>query len=431
MRFLICALVALALVTVSSFAAGTHADQPRPAAIQLQDLTARAHGARVRGDWGTFRATAQEIVGLLNGSPDALLDLARGKAHTGDERGALADLQTIAAMGQSRPIIEQLPDFASIRGDRDFKIVLQRMTANATALSFGKPAFTIADRRLLPEDIDYDAATAQFFLTSVLEKKIAIVDRNGRLRDFAKSPSDWPMLALKVDAKRRIVWATEVALDGFSSVNKRDWGRSAVLAYDADSGKLLRRIEGPRPSALGDMALDSYGNVLVSDGNGGGVYSAGISGPFKRVDAGDFISPQTPAFIPGTSNVFVPDYVRGLGILNIRTRHVRWIPMENRYALEGIDGLYFVDNTLIAVENGTSPERVIRFQLDSARTHVTSARDIERATPNIDPTHGVVVGSEFYYISNAGWDALGDNGAVKRGLALSFPRIMRAPLSDP
>ena len=103
--------------------------------------------------------------------------------------------------------------------------------------------------------------------------------------------------------------------------------------------------------------------------------------------------------------------------------------MEGRYDLSGIDGLYAAGNTLVATQNGTSPERVVRFALDASKTHVISESIIERATPTLgDPTHGVMVAGYFYYIANSGWDSLDDHGVIKEGRTLSAPTIMRTKL---
>ncbi len=85
-----------------------------------------------------------------------------------------------------------------------------------------------------------------------------------------------------------------------------------MLCYDLKNGTLLRRIEGPRPSALGDMALAPNGDIIVSDGDGGGVYRARANGAtLERLDEGDFISPQTSAMHPDGKHIFVPDYLAG------------------------------------------------------------------------------------------------------------------------
>jgi hypothetical protein len=102
--------------------------------------------------------------------------------------------------------------------------------------------------------------------------------------------------------------------------------------------------------------------------------------------------------------------------------------MQGRFALNGIDGLYFSHGRLIAVQNGTTPERVIVFKLDAMLTRIESEMIIERSTGTLgDPTHGVVINNSFYYIANSGWDSIDDHGNVKPGTKPSASRIMRAP----
>jgi hypothetical protein len=252
----------------------------------------------------------------------------------------------------------------------------------------------------------------------------------GQTKLFAGAPDQWPMMALKIDSRRRILWATEVALDGFAAAAKADWGRSAILEYDLRSGRLLRRIEGPPQAALGDMALASNGDPIVSDGEHGGVYRVnGSTQSTERIDAGDFVSPQTPAVLADGKHILVPDYVRGLGLLDLTSKHVDWIPMEGKHALSGIDGLYALGSTLIATQNGTTPERVVRFALTASMTGVLSESTIERATPTLgDPTHGVVVGDYFYYIANSGWNLLDEHGNLLEGKRLPVSSVMRAKI---
>ena len=240
------------------------------------------------------------------------------------------------------------------------------------------------------------------------------------------------MMAIKIDRAHSLVWATEVAMQGFNFAPQADWGRSALLCYDLRTGKLLRRVEGPRGTALGDMALTTDADVVVSDGDGGGLYrlaakASTLDSPtLERLDHGDFISPQTPATHPDGRHMFVPDYVRGIAILDLSTRQVRWLSTRGRFALDGIDGLYFDRGTLIAVQNGASPERVVTFTLDPTLSEVTAETILERSTKTLgDPTHGVVVGKDFYYLANSGWDVIDDHGNLKPGARPTQPRIMR------
>jgi hypothetical protein len=88
--------------------------------------------------------------------------------------------------------------------------------------------------------------------------------------------------------------------------------------------------------------------------------------------------------------------------------------------------LYFDRGSLFVVQNGTSPERVIRLKLDESLTRAVSTEIVERATPTLgDPTHGVFVGDDFYYIANSGWSELDDHGDVKPAFKLTAAHIMR------
>ena len=418
------AFILLLLTTLS-------AAQARNAGEQLKTIRSKMRAARTAGDWRAVLTADQEHKAFLNESPNSLLEVSRAQVHLGDLDAALKEIEHFAQMGQSADLLAASTDFAPMVKSAGFTKIQTLFNENQKPLSLASTAFQLSDANLLSEDIDYDPGTHRFFITSVREKKIIAVDDASTVTDFAKAPDNWPMLAVKVDRQHARLWATEVAMTDFEIVPKSDWGKSAVLCYDLNSGKLLRRVEGPSGSALGDMTLMPNGDVIVSDGSGGGVYRLTANGTeLERIDNGDFISPQTPAIHPDGKHIFVPDYLRGIGVLDISTKQVRWLSMEQHFALAGIDGLYFDRGKLIAVQNGTSPERVVIFTLDAALSKIESEAVIERSTETLgDPTHGVVIGSDFFYIANSGWDITEDNGNLKAGAKPSSPRIMKANLA--
>jgi hypothetical protein len=423
------AAVAIGMAPVSAIPLDVQ--QAPSAAAQLDQLRGSLRRAHTSGDTASYLGNAETMYSFLNGSPRATLQLMSAESFAGKQDDALYSFAQFVAMGQSNDEALRAAQFDPLRTLPKFQAIQRDMAANTSSVSNAAEVFRLKSSVPVPEDIDYDPAAKRFYISSVLGKHIVAVDMAGQVTEFAHAPDQWPVLALKIDAARRILWATEVALKGFSLTSEKDWGRSAILVYDLRSGSLLHRIEGPPQAALGDMTLDLNGDAIVSDGEHGGVYRVNRKTlGLERIDAGDFVSPQTPVVLPDGKHILVPDYVRGIGVLDLADKHVTWIRMEGKHALSGIDGLYALGNTLIATQNGTSPERVVRFALDASNTRVLSESIIERATVTLgDPTHGVMVDGYFYYIANSGWDSLDDHGVLKAGKTLSAPLIMRAKMN--
>ncbi len=394
------------------------ADDHASAGRVFQDLRQSLVLDRKRADWNAYLRHAEKLKAFLNSAPISSLEVARAQLQLGHRAQALAQTVRFLAMGQTNDILSS-PPFRPLK-----PAIEGQLTNNQSPIAWGRLAFRFADAGLLPEDIDYDPNSSHYFATSILEHKIVSLDQRGNSAPFATSPDRWPMVALKVDPQRRRLWATEVAFEGFKSVAPADWGRSVLLEYDLARGTLLARYDGPRPSGLGDMVLAGNGDPIVSDGDGGGIYRL-RGGKLQRIDHGDFISPQTIAICDDDRTAFVPDYVRGIARFDLSTGAVRWISMRDRYALDGTDGLYCSGNSLIAAQNGTSPERVVAFALDPGRNAVVGESIVERATPNLgDPTHGVLVGKTFYYIANSGWNAIDEHGIVKPSAHLAPADVM-------
>ena len=174
------------------------------------------------------------------------------------------------------------------------------------------------------------------------------------------------------------------------------------------------------------MVLARDGEPIVSDGDKGVLYRVS-NGRMLEINKTDFISPQTAARIPSGEQLFVPDYVRGIARFDLNTGHVSWLNRDgaDNVATNGIDGLYFYSHYLIATQNGSSPERMALFELDSTLTHIISAKVIEQAaSPGRDATHGVIVGNKFFFIANSGWAKLDERGKLRDGMKFTKAVVM-------
>jgi hypothetical protein len=295
-------------------------------------------------------------------------------------------------------------------------------------VSHSSPAFALAERDLIPEDIAYDPKTRRFFVSSVRKSKIIAADGS----EFAKT--DWPVLALRVDARRRILWAATGWLPHCEHCQEADKDKSALLAFDLDSGALKERIESPVKGLLGDMTISGAGEIYVSEGIHGAVLRLRLGAQkLERLDVpGEFPSPQTPALSTDEKTLYVPDYVRGIAAITLSTGAVTWLKPADDIALNGIDGLYLYRDSFLAVQNGTTPARVIRFWPDRFSLDLRKQEGLEANTAELgEPTHGTIVGNTFYFIANSGWDEYDDQGKKKAGSGPVESTVRKIVLSAP
>ena len=103
--------------------------------------------------------------------------------------------------------------------------------------------------------------------------------------------------------------------------------------------------------------------------------------------------------------------MRGIAAITLATGAVTWLKPADDIALNGIDGLYVYGHSFLAVQNGTTPARIVRFSSDLRKQEVLEANTRELG----EPTHGTMVGNTFYFIANSGWDEYDDRGTKKAG----------------
>ena len=374
--------------------------ETKPRWAELNQVARRAVESK---DYAKLRATLEELRPLLPGNPRILYNMAASDAVLGNRQKALEELQHLADSGLIYALGTD-SDFASLRNTPGYDAILRKMDHNHQPVAGATPVQTFGEPDLLPEDITYDAKNQDFLVSSVTGSKI--IHGNGKL--LAKSPT-WSVMALRIDKKRRILWAATAWLPHCQACRPEDKDKTALLSFQLDSGALLNRYDPPVKGMLGDMTISRKGDIYVSEGIYGAVLRL-AGGKFERLDtAGEFPSPQTPALSEDERTLYVPDYVRGIGAMDLKTRQVKWLQPAPGIILSGIDGLYVYRNTFVAVQNGTNPARIIRFSLDLQRQQV-----LETNTAGLgEPTHGTLVGDTFYFLANTGWSEYDGNGKKK------------------
>ena len=141
-----------------------------------------------------------------------------------------------------------------------------------------------------------------------------------------------------------------------------------------------------------------------------------------------FVSPQGLAFSGDERHLFMADYSTGLFDIDVRTKSVVHLPPLEGATLLGIDGLYFHKGSLIGVQNGVTPWRVVRIFLSDDFKRVERLQIIEANNPVFEPTLGVIVKDSFYFIANSQWGLVDEKGQLGPADKLADPIILRVKL---
>ena len=386
-------------------------------------------------DYGSCRDHLLRLVELLDGRTDIVYRLAKVEASLGNQKAALDRLSTFSKSGLTFVDPVSDPDFATLKSSDEFKVIAARLKTVREPVSGNKLFLTLPEKELIAEDIAYDPVSDRFFVSSVRHRKILALRRGGKTMEFVKEgqPNIWAILALRVDPKRRVLWATTASMPEALGYNASDDGRSSLLKYSLDDRKLLKRydLDIDTKHALGDLTISTAGDVYVSDGYGA-VYVLDHKKEAIEIliGKGTFRSPQTPALSPDERRLFVPDYSRGISVIDLATKQSKLLEHPQELSLGGIDGLYLKDRTMIAIQNGTDPPRLVRMTLDDSLSRIVDWKTIESNWDGLgQPTHGVLIGNTLYFIADSGWDRMGDNGAVKPGATFESPTIRSRPFA--
>lgn len=384
---------------------------------ELQRHRERALAAHRSGDYRAFLAESEAAADLVPGSLNAAYNVACGHALLGQDEEALTLLERFARMGVAFDVAAD-GDFARIRATARFRKVVERMAALEKPVGTSRIAFTVPGKDLLVEGVAYDPETKDFFVSSVHRRKIVRVAPGGQASDFVAEAEDGLLspMALAVDPARRSLWASTAGLPQTRGLRDEDRNRSSVVEFDVDTGR-RRRVLGPPPSCPGarfsDLTLGRGGDLFVADPWSGRVYVLRKGEAAFRVlcEAGSLFSPQGMALSPDGRWLFVADYPQGVARVDPGTGAVRVLDAPADAAVAGIDGLVWLRGGLVGIQNGVNPHRVIRLRLAEGYERIESVSVLERKNPSFEePTLGVVVGDELYYVANSQYGAFDENG---------------------
>ncbi|HKV91668.1 MAG TPA: hypothetical protein VJW20_03860 [Candidatus Angelobacter sp.] len=434
-RFLPCLLLLVACVASSNAIDPNH----------YRDLAKQFNERAKAKDWPAARAVLTEIGRELPApTPRFLLLNATVEMHLGHKTKAIKWLEKYAATGLFFDLTQQ-GNMKPLSDEEAGKKLIAQMKENSRPIAKAELVCSLPQADTMPEDIAYIKSSGSFIVSSIQHHSLyrVTLPKSGSKECAMQElplPADarhWPTLAVSFDPTRKALWVSASAMPGFSGFPKEDSGKAELLEVDPDSGKVLRRFAPATngPAVLGDMSVTADGTVYVTDSMGGGVYRLHGDLETARLEkiADGLFSPQTPVLARDGKRLFIADYSMGIAAITLPAAgamaKVSYLPHPENIAVVALDGLYLDGYSLVGIQNGTDPERIIRLQLNHAQTEITGAEIIEQANDRMgDPTHAVLVDGWFYVSANVGWNKVDDEtGKLKDGAAFTPPVLLRFP----
>lgn len=402
---------ALALCLAAPLCAGEAAPAWRAvdaATGQIADMAGLEHLAR------DFPDSASVRLRLLNAQLEA-----------GEGEAALASLRWLAARGhvfgeRARAQIPRLIGVAQTEAARALLIPAPEVLAASTVHD------EIPASAGLIESVFVRPDGEPGFATSVSRRSLFVRFSQGDWREIAV-PRSWALSGVASPPDGESAWVASANIDGAPEDTSRFTG---LIELPGDVDDLIYR-PAPAGVAVSDLAVGPDRVVYASDPIGGGVYrlrphAAALE---ALVPPGTFRSPQGLAVSAHGTRLYVSDYRYGLALVDLASGAVTRLASDVPAALDGVDGLWLHGGELIAVQNGTSPMRIIALKLSQDGTRIVGHRILEQAHPEwTEPLGGSIAGDALYYVATGQWDRY-DKGTLREGMAAIPTVIRKLPLA--
>ena len=358
-------------------------------------------------------------------STSVRLRLFNAQLEAGEGKGALASLAWVKARGHvfSARAQAQIP---ALIGAAHADAARGLLVPSAEVITASTIFDEVQAEAGLIETVFVGPSGMEALATSVSARAVFV--RGGEAEWIAFPINDaYALSGLAAAPDGSMGWFASGNIDG----SPGDPGRfTGVYGLTGDFEKLVR-IPAPAGVVVSDLTVGPDGTVYVSDPIGGGIYRARSDSAVLAalVAPGTLRSPQGLAVSADGARLYVSDYRYGLAMVDLASGKVARLASDIAVALDGVDGLWLHKGELVAVQNGTSPMRIIALRLSGDGTRIIGHRVLEQAHPEwTEPLGGSIAGYALYYVATGHWDRY-DKGALRDGADAIPTVIRRLPLA--
>jgi sugar lactone lactonase YvrE len=322
--------------------------------------------------------------------------------------------------------------FRFLWGDPEFEALVRGIRARNPPVLSSDPAYVLAEPGLFPEGMAFDARTTRVYAGSAARQRLVWTDRSGALHELVApraSGLGFPA-GMKVDAPRNRLCVASAA--SFGPGRELPEAVTGILCFALDDGRPVRTLRLPagRKGFLNDLVIDAAtGTLYTTNTSTGAVMRATLAdAELRELLPDEGVSGANGIALDASGRVLFVAGDEGITHVDLATGKAARLERAAGVVDGSIDGLYFWKGSLVGIQNGVHPGRVLRFQLDGPMRRIERAEVLEAYAPWMEgPTTGAIDGDSLLYLANTQlrrW--LGPQSGTSEGL---LPvQVRRVPL---
>ncbi|MEE4297065.1 MAG: hypothetical protein V2J20_10690 [Wenzhouxiangella sp.] len=360
---------------------------------------------------------------------DFMTHLVRGYARQGDLSSAFNMMLKMQQQGLAEDW-EQFDELAPMREHRLYDHLDGLMSEAGQPFGRFEELGQLPADLVMAEGIARDPDSGRLFVGSIRDGRILTSSDGEDWRLFASPESVEGLasvFALAVDSKRGHLWVATAMAPQFEDFDEEAVLPTALIRLNLESGEregVFRLAGGGEASLLGSMVIASDGTIFAADTRQPVVFRLQPGAEELQPFFGNrnFSSLRGLALSGDDRLLYMADYEQGIFVLSTDGSNQGWkLAVPETLNEGGIDGLYWWDDHLVAIQNGISPQRVLRLQLGPDGLGVIAVAPVLAALEVFDtPTFGTMDGSELVLFSGSHWQHVDGRGEA---LGESVPSI--------
>lgn len=388
--------VAVACLTLAVLSAPAEAQNPvADSQIHLREAAA----AYREGDYESYTRALEAARELNPASSYTRHNLAGAYARTGREDEALEVLRGLVGARVDFGMAAD-EDFETLRSLDDFAELSARLAENTRPIIRSSAYYEMPQLDVIPEGVAADIEGERFFFGSMRSGDVYVLDAERQLAKFASvdRSNKQAAIGMAVDTTREVLWVVSTTFELAENFRDGDPIETGLVGFDLTSGAKVTEYSAQATGfGLNDVAV----------GPNGELYASGDTLQVLDTERNELVPLTTDPPLFGTNGVapaahgrtlFVSSYPVGIAAIDLASGRQRFLDTPQDLSLYGVDGMYWDDGDLVAVQNGIRPWRLMRLALNEDETAITQATIIELANIEITPTTGAIVEDRIYLL---------------------------------